>query len=159
MQTRHHSTIESICEKISRACSEFSLLETVPTMHREDLLPFNFVLRQEYAALKHVYTTLNADVEVVMQSLTDPSTASEKVLQLQNNLKMSGLPRQWCCLIPSCGAFEGLSIAPWLARLQCVHDQIEAWLVQATRSLHYLIYEIHDFLPIRTRLISNKEQF
>ena len=129
-QMRGHRSIELICEKVLQSCSAFSMLETVPKMHRQDLLPFNFLLRQEYAALQRAYITLRSDAEIVLQSLTDPSTASEEVIQLQSNLQASRLPKQWCGLIPYCGAFEGLSIAPWLARLQFVPIRLRHGLLQ-----------------------------
>jgi hypothetical protein len=127
--SQYHRTITTICDKIAYMHSAFAMLEAVPAMRRPDLLPFNFVLRQEYAALKRVYRILGEDVEVILHSLSDPSTASAKAIELQANLMSNGLPAQWCDLLPSCGAFPGLSIAPWFARLQAVHEQIEAWVV------------------------------
>ena len=87
-QMRGHRSIELICEKVLQSQCLF-YAQTVPKMHRQDLLPFNFLLRQEYAALQRAYITLRSDAEIVLQSLTDPSTASEEVIQAQSNLQAS----------------------------------------------------------------------
>ena len=107
--------------------ANFAKSKKVPKPIKSYMAPLNFVLRQEHAALKHVYKIMLADADGVLACIQDVSTSSPFAVALLNDIKL-GLPASWARLIPSVGAYAGMSIGPWLQNIQRRHTQIQEWL-------------------------------
>jgi dynein heavy chain len=119
--------VQQICTQIRKMVNNFSTITEIPKQKHSYMAPLNFVLRQEHAALVYIYKILEGDVNGVLECIkTYPSTVSSASSSLLNSIKY-GLPKSWVNLVPQVGAYEGMSIGPWLQNIQKRHIQIQAW--------------------------------
>ena len=118
--------VNQMCTQITRMIGNFSSVKSIPKQNNLRMAPLNFVLRQEHAALVYIYKVLLKDVVSVQECVEDPSTASQASAELLNKMKF-GLPQSWVQLVPLIGAYEGMSVGPWLQNIQQRHIQIQAW--------------------------------
>ena len=121
------NAVQQLCNQIRSMAANFAKSKKVPKPIKSYMAPLNFVLRQEHAALKHVYKIMLADADGVLACIQDVSTSSPFSVALLNDIKL-GLPASWARLIPSVGAYAGMSIGPWLQNIQRRHTQIQEWL-------------------------------
>ena len=119
--------VNQVCHQIVQMATSFrNTMPAVPVTLQRHMAPLNFVLRQEHAALKHVYNIICSDAQAVRQCIKDASATSPTAVSVLNALK-SGLPESWVALIPCVGAYVGMSLGPWVQNLQRRHSQLQAW--------------------------------
>jgi len=119
--------VQQMCIQIRKMANNFSSVKLIPKQKRAFMAPLNFVLRQEHAALVYIYKLLLADVDGVLECIKNyPSASMSASVSLLDSMKY-GLPKSWVNLVPLIGAYEGMSIGPWIENIKQRHIQIQAW--------------------------------